>query len=244
LTEACSASYLHVKSTVMTFEALVGNLARVRDDIARVQAAEGLRQAVTIVAVTKGQAADAVEAAWRAGLPDVGENRVQEALGKMVAVRSPVRWHLIGHLQTNKAKSVPGRFALVHAVDSGRVAEAVGRAAVHVGVTVPVLLQVNVAGEEQKSGCPPEAAGELLEQVSGMSGIVVEGLMTMAPFTDDEHVQRRVFGALRRLRDALATAARPLAELSMGMSGDYRMAVAEGATMVRLGTVLFGERPT
>jgi pyridoxal phosphate enzyme (YggS family) len=228
----------------MIFGAVADNLARVRETIARVQAAEGLRQRVTIVAVTKGHAAEAVEAAWGAGLPDVGENRVQEALAKMAAVQSPVRWHLIGHLQTNKAKSVPGRFAMVHAIDSERVAEAVGRAAAHAGVTVPVLLQVNVAGEEQKSGCAPEAAGELLERVTGVAGVVVEGLMTMAPFTDDERVQRRAFGALRTLRDALATAARPLTELSMGMSGDYRMAVAEGATMIRLGTVLFGERPT
>jgi pyridoxal phosphate enzyme (YggS family) len=226
----------------MTFGAVADNLARVRDDIARVQAAAGLRQAVTIVAVTKGHPADAAEAACAAGLPDVGENRVQEALAKMALVQAPVRWHLIGHLQTNKAKSVPGKFVMVHSIDSLRVADAVGRAATKMGVEVPVLLQVNVAGEEQKSGCAPEEAAELVERVAGVQGIGVEGLMTMAPFTDDERVQRTAFAALRQVRETLATPQRPLAHLSMGMSGDYRAAVAEGATMVRLGTVLFGER--
>lgn len=226
----------------MTFAAVADNLARVRDEIARVQADAGLRQAVTIVAVTKGHPADAVDAACSAGLPDVGENRVQEALAKMEFVRAPVRWHLIGHLQTNKAKSVPGRFVMVHSVDSLRVAEAVGRAATKAGTEVSVLLQVNVAGEGQKSGCAPAAATEVVEQVAGVPGVAVEGLMTIAPFTDDERVQRTVFAALRQLRETLATPQRPLAHLSMGMSGDFRAAVAEGATMLRLGTVLFGER--
>jgi pyridoxal phosphate enzyme (YggS family) len=149
---------------------------------------------------------------------------------------------LIGHLQTNKAKSVPGRFVMVHSIDSLRVAEAVGRAANKAGTPVPVLLQVNVAGEDQKSGCAPADTADLLERVTAVSDVVVEGLMTMAPFTDDERVQRSAFAGLRRLRDELATPGRPLAHLSMGMSGDYRAAVAEGATMVRLGTVLFGER--
>jgi len=224
------------------FEALADNVARVREQVARVQAAEGLRHAVTIVAVTKGHPVTAVHAAWRAGLPDVGENRVQDALGKLGAVTAPVRWHLIGHLQTNKAKFVPGAFAMVHSVDSVRVAEALSRAAVQQAAEVPVLVQVNVAEEPQKSGCSAAEAGALLERCARLPGLSARGLMTMAPFTDDVAVQRRTFAALRALRDALATPAHPLPELSMGMSGDYPAAVAEGATMLRLGTVLFGER--
>jgi pyridoxal phosphate enzyme (YggS family) len=183
-----------------------------------------------------------VGAAWRAGLADVGENRVQEALAKIEAAAEPVRWHLIGHVQTNKARFLPARFAMVHSLDSARLAEALSRAAAQAGVVVPVLVQVNVAEEPQKTGCAASEAGALIERCEGLPGLAVRGLMTMAPFTDDEAVQRRTFGALRTLRDALATAARPLADLSMGMSGDYPAAVAEGATMLRLGTVLFGER--
>lgn len=228
----------------MTLATLAENVARVRDAIARVQAAEGLTGAVAIVAVTKGHPLAAVAAAWEAGLVDVGENRVQEALAKLEAAAAlPVRWHLIGHLQTNKARFVPGRFACVHSVDSTRVAEALGRAAAKAECPVRVLIQVNVAGEAQKSGCRPADAAGVLAAAAAWPGLAVDGLMTMAPFTADERVQRRTFAALRRLRDELASPAQPLPELSMGMSGDYAAAVAEGATMLRLGTVLFGERP-
>jgi PLP dependent protein len=226
----------------MTVEGLAHRVARVREEIARVQATHGLSHPVAIVAVTKGHPASAAEAAARAGLADVGENRVQEALEKIAAVGTPVRWHLIGHLQTNKARFVPGRFALVHSLDSPRLAEALSRAAVKEATAVPVLVQVNVAREPQKGGCPPEEVPPLVAVCTALPGLAVRGLMTLAPFTDDTGVQRRVFGELRELRDALATPACPLPELSMGMSGDYPAAVAEGATMLRLGTVLFGER--
>jgi pyridoxal phosphate enzyme (YggS family) len=226
----------------MTFEGLADRLARVREEIARVQAAHGLSHPVTIVAVTKGHPPAAATAAAQAGLPDVGENRVQEALEKIAAVDGALRWHLIGHLQTNKAKFVPGRFALVHSVDSRRLAEALHRAAERHGTTIPVLVQVNVAREPQKGGCAPAEAAELIASCAEMPGLAIRGLMAMAPFTDDESVQRAVFAALRELRSRVATPTCPLAELSMGMSGDYPAAVAEGATMLRLGTVLFGER--
>jgi len=209
-----------------------------------VQAKEGLRQPVSIVAVTKGHPAAAAEAAHRAGLGDVGENRVQEALEKIGSLPGlPVRWHLIGHLQTNKAKLVPGSFSLVHSVDSWRVAESLADAAGKKGSgPLRVLIQVNVAGEEQKSGCPPAEAPELAQRVADDARLVLAGLMTMAPFTDDEGVQRRTFAAARQLRESIAASGLPLPDLSMGMSGDYRSAVAEGATILRLGTVLFGER--
>ncbi|HEX9581827.1 MAG TPA: YggS family pyridoxal phosphate-dependent enzyme [Gemmatimonadales bacterium] len=229
----------------MVAAALAQNLARVREDIARVQAVEGVRHDVRIVAVTKGHPPDAVRAAWVAGITDIGENRVQEALEKQASAADvPVAWHLVGHLQTNKAKLVAQRFAWVHSVDSPKVAEALARAVrSHPGAPpLAVLLQVNVAGEAQKSGCDPAEAAELAAAVRGTPELLLMGLMTMAPFTDDEGVQRRTFAGLRQLRDRLRTAELTLPELSMGMSGDYRAAVAEGATMLRLGTVLLGER--
>jgi pyridoxal phosphate enzyme (YggS family) len=231
----------------MNLDALPGNLARVRDEIARVQAHEGVSGEVTIVAVTKGHPPEAAVAAHRAGLRDLGENRVQEALHKIDGLSElPVCWHLIGHLQTNKAKHVPGRFAMVHSVDSGRVADALGRAVERheEAGALPVLLQVNMAGEEQKSGCPPEEAEQLAAQIAGLPALSLRGLMTMAPFVDDEVVQRRVFSDLRCVRDRLTSQGLELPELSMGMTGDYQAAVAEGATILRLGTVLFGERAT
>jgi pyridoxal phosphate enzyme (YggS family) len=230
----------------MDFATLPGNLGRVREEIARIQSREGLRSVVRIVAVTKGHPVQAVRAALDAGLPDVGENRVQEALDKQDAAGGiPVTWHLIGHLQTNKAKHVPGRFGWVHSVDSVRVAEALGRAVALAGAgPLKVLIQVNLAGEAQKSGCDPAVAGEIAGRAAELAGLELAGLMTMAPLTDDERVQRRVFGELRRLRESLERQGCRLPELSMGMSGDYPAAVAEGATMLRLGTVLLGERPT
>ncbi|UCG85949.1 MAG: YggS family pyridoxal phosphate-dependent enzyme [Gemmatimonadota bacterium] len=231
----------------MGFTDFACNLARVRERIETVQAREGLRGDVRIVAVTKGHAPAAVEAAHAAGAADVGENRIQEALGKQEALGGlPVKWHLIGHLQTNKAKHVPGRFALVHSVDSIRVGEALHRAMVNRaegGDPLPVLIQVNVASEQQKSGCDPAESAQIAAAISELSRLRLRGLMTMAPLTDNVADQRRVFAALRRLRDGLAAGGLDVPELSMGMSDDYEAAVAEGATILRLGTVLFGERP-
>jgi pyridoxal phosphate enzyme (YggS family) len=230
----------------MDFTALTTNLLRVQEEIARVQANEGVRSNVRIVAVTKGHPLEYVEAAAAVGLNEVGENRVQEALSKQDrAVGLEVNWNLIGHLQSNKAKHIPGRFSMVHSVDSLRIAEALSRAAGRAGSDngpLGVLIQVNVAGEAQKSGCEPETAGEIASYIAEAPGLVAHGLMTMAPFTDDERVQRSVFEALRLLRDQLESDGFILPELSMGMSNDFRAAVAEGATILRLGTVLFGER--
>lgn len=236
---------LGLSSSTVAFADVPANLARVREDIARVQSQEGLRVPVRIVAVTKGHPPDAVSAAAGAGLSDVGENRVQEALEKQEqAAGVAVTWHLIGHLQTNKAKQVPGRFGWVQSVDSVRVAEALAKAVETRGGEsgLKVLLQVNVAGEGQKSGCEPAAAGDLAARIRDLAGLDLCGLMTMAPLTEDQAVQRRVFGDLRGLRDDLERQGHRLPELSMGMSGDFHAAVAEGATMLRLGTVLFGER--
>jgi hypothetical protein len=222
----------------MSFEALPARLAQVRAEIARRAA-----QPVTIVAVTKGFGTEAIRAALDAGLADIGENRVQEAVEKQDVLRDlpGIRWHLIGHLQRNKAKLVPGRFELVHSVDSLELARELDKRA----TTLRVLLQVNVARESQKSGCAPDEAKELARQVAALPHVRLEGLMTMAPFTDDEDVQRRTFRELRVLRDTIKEEEGLwLPTLSMGMSGDYATAAQEGATVIRLGTALFGPRVT
>ncbi len=228
----------------MDFGALPERLAHVRAEIARRQAAAGRTDPVTIVAVTKGFGLEAVEAALAAGLADVGENRVQEALEKLdTPVGRRVNWHLVGHLQRNKAKHVAGRFVLVHSVDSGPLAEELDkRAGAAPGAKQRVLLQVNVAGETQKSGCAPADAPALARRVAAQPHLALEGLMTIAPFTDDQDVQRRTFRGLRVVRDALQEGGLWLPTLSMGMSADYGVAVEEGATVIRLGTVLFGPR--
>ena len=227
----------------MDFRALPERLAHVRAEIVRRQAAGGWTHPVTLVAVTKGFGLDAVAAALAAGLTDLGENRVQEAIEKIDA--SPGRgaqWHMIGHLQRNKARHIPGRFVLVHSVDSEPLAAELERRAAEQDVALRVLLQVNVAGEAQKSGCDPAEAPGLARTVAGQPHLKLEGLMTVAPLTEDTEVQRRTFRALRLLRDALQGEGLWLPALSMGMSGDYGVAVEEGATMVRLGTALFGSR--
>src|SRR5437773_4583812 len=182
----------------MGFEALPERLAQVRAVVARHAA-----QPVTIVAVTKGFGTDAIRAALGAGIADIGENRVQEAVQKQDELGAGsqelgIRWHLIGHLQRNKAKVVPGRFELVHSVDSIELATELERGA---QAPLRVLLQVNVARESQKSGCTVEAALGLARQVAAFEHLRLEGLMTMAPFTDDVDVQRRTVRGLRVLRD-------------------------------------------
>jgi len=229
----------------MNFGALPGRLAHVRAEIARRQATAGRTEPVTIVAVTKGFGVDAVEAALAAGLADVGENRVQEALEKLdTPTGRRATWHLVGHLQRNKAKHVAGRFALIHSLDSAELADELDKragGAAH-GAKQRVLLQVNVAGEAQKSGCAPADAPRLAQRIAAQPHLALEGLMTIAPFTDDQDVQRRTFRDLRVLRDALQEEGLWLPTLSMGMSADYGVAVEEGATVIRLGTVLFGPR--
>lgn len=227
----------------MDFGDLPERLAHVRAEIARRQGAAGRAHPVTIVAVTKGFGPDAVAAALAAGLADVGENRVQEALEKIATpVGQRATWHLIGHLQRNKAKLVAGRFALVHSLDSVALADELDRRAAAHAVTQRVLVQVNVAGETQKDGCAPAEAPALARHVAALPHLALEGLMTIAPFTDAADVQRRTFRALRLLRDALQEEGLWLPTLSMGMSADYALAVEEGATVIRLGTGLFGPR--
>ena len=226
----------------MPFEDLPNRLSEVRQRIDQAVAKGGHGQAVRIIAVTKTHGPDAVQAAWKAGLQDVGENRVQEALGKMAAVSSPVRWHLIGHLQRNKVKSAQG-FQLIHSIDSPRLAETVDAHARSVGGRQAVLIQVNVVGEESKGGFSLRELTDYAPTFHGMQGIDVQGVMTMAPLDAPETILRRVFSGAREARSTLeAQGFSGAKELSMGMSGDYEIAAEEGATMIRLGTILFGER--
>ena len=225
----------------MSFQDLGARLAEVGDRVAAAVARGGHGQRVTLIAVTKTHGPDAVQAAWRAGVQNVGENKVQEALGKMAAVDVPVRWHLIGHLQRNKVRDLD-HFAVVHSIDRASIADAVSAFGIARKRSIDVLVQVNVAGEESKGGFAPADVPAEAEQFVTRAGIRVTGVMTMAPLGADERTTRHVFQGARAARDLLVSAGHPAFDLSMGMSNDYELAVEEGATMVRLGTVLFGER--
>jgi pyridoxal phosphate enzyme (YggS family) len=226
----------------MDFPDLPGRLAQVREAVARHQIAGGWTHPVRIVAVTKTHGPEAVRAAVAAGLTDIGENRVQEALQKQELLAGlPVAWHLIGTLQRNKARQAVGRFVLIHSLDRGDLSAELDRRAAPRGRQA-VLVQVNCSDEPQKGGVEPGGLPGLLETLQSLQQLEVRGLMTMSALTDDTAEQRRAFRRLRELRDAAERSGFPLTELSMGMSGDFPIAVDEGATMIRLGTVLFGER--
>ena len=227
----------------MLFHGLAARVSEVRERIGAAVARGGHGQQVTIVAVTKTHGPDAVRAAWEAGLRDVGENRVQEAVTKMAEVDVPVRWHLIGHLQRNKVKALD-KFVLLHSLDSSRLADAVNQHGLDRQRAVEALVQVNVSGEESKGGFSLQEVASEAERFIERPGVRVVGVMTMAPLDADERVLRHVFQEARTARELLVKAGHPAFELSMGMSNDYEIAVEEGATMVRLGTVLFGARST
>jgi pyridoxal phosphate enzyme (YggS family) len=226
----------------MDFTGLPDRLAAVRDTIRRRQEVEGWKHPVRIVAVTKTHGAEVVRQAFAAGLRDVGENRVQEALPKQEALPDvPLDWHLIGTLQRNKARQAVGRFALIHSVDRDELAMELNHR-VGSGQRQRVLIQVNCSGEPQKGGVAPDGLLSLLDRCRGLERLELAGLMTMSALTDDPKEQRRAFRELRELRDGAERQGHRLTELSMGMSGDFPIAVEEGATIVRLGTILFGER--
>ena len=216
-------------------------LAEVRERLDAAVRRGGHGQRATVVAVTKTHGADAVRAAWDAGVHDVGENRVQEALAKMAEVEVPARWHLIGHLQRNKVRQLDA-FALVQSCDRAPLADALHEAGIARGRPVDVLVQVNASGESSKGGYAPDELRAEAERLTTRPGVVVRGVMTMAPFDADERALRATFAGARAAREVLREAGHPAAELSMGMSGDYEVAAEEGATMVRLGTLLFGAR--
>jgi pyridoxal phosphate enzyme (YggS family) len=217
---------------------------------ARIRAAAAAcgRQAesVRLVAVAKTHPPEAIRLAAAAGAQEIGENYIQEARDKYAALQPlPLRWHFIGRLQTNKARTAVRIFELIHTVDSLKLGLELDRCAGRIAKRQKVLVQVNVAGEAAKSGVAPEEALPLVRELSRLEHIAVKGLMTMPPFFNDPERVRPFFSALRQLRDRIADAAPAgveMRELSMGMTGDFEAAIAEGATLVRIGTAIFGER--
>jgi pyridoxal phosphate enzyme (YggS family) len=199
---------------------------------------------VTIIGVTKTKPAETVAAALDAGIADVGENYVQELVDKQeILAGRDIRWHFIGHLQRNKVKLLVPFIHMIHAVDSGRLAAEISRQAVAAGRTIPVLLQVNTSGEESKFGVEPDRAEALARSMAALPGIELQGLMTLAAFLDDPEATRPMFrllaGVQETLRERLPLV---LPHLSMGMTNDFEVAIEEGATMVRVGTAIFGSR--
>jgi pyridoxal phosphate enzyme (YggS family) len=198
---------------------------------------------VRLVAVSKTVDLERIRAAIAAGQDLFGENYLQEAAGKIAALGRQLSWHLVGHLQTNKARGAVDLFDLIHSVDRGKLARALDAAAARLGKVQDVLIQVNQGGEETKSGVEPAAALALLQEVARLPHLRVLGLMTMPPWFPDPEQARPYFRALRELRDRLRNlSGLPLTELSMGMSDDFPVAVEEGATLVRVGTAIFGPR--
>jgi len=220
-------------------------LEKVQAVIAEACAKAGRRvEEVGIVGITKTHGPDVVREAWEAGIRLFGENKVQEAGAKIPACVS-AEWHLVGHLQRNKVRPALGLFSAIHSVDSLRLAEELERVAEADGHRPQVLLEINVSGEASKDGLRPEQAAEVMDYLLTCRNLTWTGLMTMAPFCPDPEQTRPVFARLREWRDRWERDyGIGLPDLSMGMSHDYRIAVEEGATWLRLGTVLFGNRPT
>ena len=200
---------------------------------------------VTLIAVGKTKPLEMLQEAYDFGARDFGENKVQELCGKYDSMPKDIRWHLIGHLQTNKVKYAVGRAFMIHSVDSQKLAEAISKEAVKQNVSVNILIEVNVAGEDTKFGVAPADCESLIRSIADLPGINICGLMTVAPFTEDAEENRSVFIKLRELSVDIKSKNIDNVSmdcLSMGMSGDYRVAIEEGATYVRVGTSIFGER--
>jgi pyridoxal phosphate enzyme (YggS family) len=217
---------------------LQANIDQVREQIAAAAGRVG-RQAddVTLVAVSKTVSPERIDEALALGVSMFGESKLQEAKAKIPLVSGRARWHMIGHLQTNKARDTVELFELIHSVDSLKLAVVLDKWAEHAGKRQSVLLEVNVSGEASKFGIKPEDLNAVLEQIAALPRLEVRGLMTLAPFAEDAEKARPYFRRLRELRDTVG-----LRELSMGMSNDFEIGIEEGATIVRVGTAIFGER--
>jgi PLP dependent protein len=228
---------------------IAANLAHVRERIA-VAAQRVGRQPddILLVAVSKTQPLAAIEAAWSAGQRDFGENRLEELWQKVAAARArgmdQIRWHMIGTIQGRKAAEAVGPLALIHSVDRFKIAERIGREAVVRGLVMDVLLEANVSGEASKHGFTPDEVMQTAPVLAALPGIRIQGLMTMAPLVDDPAAARPVFHRLRQLRDQVAERYVQIGwhHLSMGMTNDFEVAIEEGATIVRIGSAIFGTR--
>ena len=200
---------------------------------------------VTLIAVSKTKPLELVREAYEAGVRDFGENKVQDLLERIEAMPSDIRWHMIGHLQRNKVKYIVGKVAMIHSVDSLRLAEEISKESVRHQVETDILLEVNVAGEESKFGVSPEETAALAEAISILPAVHVRGLMTIAPFVENAEENRLIFRKLKQLSVDIESKSIDnvsMTVLSMGMTGDYSVAIEEGAACVRVGTGIFGER--
>ena len=221
------------------------NLEKVRHTVNEAYERSGRNDGVTLIAVSKTKPAQMIREAYDAGQRDFGENRVQEIVDKYPELPKDIRWHLIGHLQTNKVKYIIDKVAMIHSVDSLRLAEEISRQAVKAGTCMDILIEVNVAEEESKFGVSVNDAPALVKEISSLPGLRIRGLMTVAPFVSDPEENRAVFSTLRQLSvdiDSKNIDNVDMDCLSMGMSGDYEVAIEEGATFVRVGTSIFGDR--
>jgi pyridoxal phosphate enzyme (YggS family) len=200
---------------------------------------------ITLLAVTKTVSPSAIERAIEAGITAMGENYVQEAREKIAVIGQRVSWHMIGHLQTNKAKYVVNLFDYIHSVDRLDLAVEIDKRARLIGRKINILIEINVSGEETKDGIPAVKSIDLIKEVSGLENVSVKGLMTMAPYSDNPEDSRPFFSELRNIRNIIINegiAGIQMDELSMGMTDDFEIAIEEGATIVRIGRAIFGER--
>lgn len=196
-------------------------------------------QDVRLICVTKQAVTDDIRAVLALGVVDLGESRVQDAAAKYAAIDTGAAWHLVGHLQTNKAKDAVRIFSLIHSVDSLRLARAIDKEASKAGKVQDILIQVNISGEAAKFGIPPSGLEDTMDGVRALNNIRIKGLMTIAPEAAGRKEARDCFRALRELRDKLRNAPYPVRELSMGMTNDFEVAIEEGSTMVRIGRAIF-----
>lgn len=228
----------------LSYEEFFRRAQAISADIAEACARAGRNPAdVQLLAVTKTHPPDAAEYAARFGLKAVGENRVQEGMEKRARTTAQIEWELIGHLQSNKARVAAQHFDRVQSVDREKIVEQLDKAAAELGKTLPILIQVNAGRDPAKFGCELEDAPRLVELALSKKNLRVDGLMTIPPLSADLAVAERTFVTLRELRDRLREqTGAPLRELSMGMSGDFALAIAAGSTVVRIGTALFGSR--
>lgn len=222
------------------------NLARVHENIKIACQKSGRKpEEVTLISVSKTKPVAMLKEAYQAGSHEFGENKVQEIMDKYPQLPTDIRWHMIGHLQRNKVKYIIDKVCLIHSVDSLRLAEEISKEAIRKNVTVSILIEINVAKEESKFGVMTEAAVSLVEAISQLPNITVKGLMTIAPYVENSEENRLYFAKLKQIYvdiihkniDNVC-----MEELSMGMTGDYEVAIEEGATLIRVGTGIFGER--
>ena len=227
----------------MTPEELARRVARIRQELE--EAADGKYPAPKLIAVTKTHSAEEILPLAEAGVTEIGENRVQELLGKLPGLQGRFQVHLIGRLQRNKVKQIAGEVCMIQSVDSEPLAMEIHNRALAAGRRMPVLVEVSPAGEEQKGGVPLEETEAFLKRIAPLEGIAIRGLMAVMPLTEDEKYLDGLFAKTRGLFDRLKEkdlGGAAMEELSMGMSGDYRLAAAHGATMVRIGSAIFGPR--